>query len=129
MNGRITIKLEGVSTPLTFGMLAIEEFGKRQAIGGHGVNKMLIDLIYSGYCNEQILLGVNPELSYRDISEKLEDLILSNDPCLSDVFKCFEDSKAGSQLMGAIKKKIEPAAKPVKKKPTGSKSKNLPSES
>lgn len=127
MNGRITIRLSGVSTPLTFGMMAVEEFGNRQAIGNASWSKLMSDLIYSGYVNEEIVSGRNPTLNYREISEGVDDLSLNEDPILGQVFKCFEDSKAGSKLLGSVKKKDEALEKPKVKKPTGRKSKGLPS--
>ena len=132
-NGRITIMLMGVSTPLTFGMLAIEEFGIRQGIGSTGWAKLMTDLVYSGYCNEEIVNGRNPVLSYRDISDGVEELIIDKSPVIADVYNCFENSKAGSELMGNVKKKLEqPEVKPkaqAKRKQTGTKLKDSPSES
>ena len=125
MNGRITIMLAGVGTPLTFGMMAIEEFGNRQGVGGSGWAKLMTDLIYAGYCNEEIVNGRNPALSYRDISSGVEELIIDKSEAIGEVYKCFEASKAGSSLLDAVKKKTEKPAKeklPVKKrKPTGTK--------
>lgn len=133
MNGRITIMLGGVSTPLTFGMLAIEEFGNRQAIGHTGWTKLITDLIYSGYCNEEIVNGRSPVLTYREIAESVEELVLKVNPIITEVYKCFESSKAGSNLMGNLKKKAleDPELQKPKrtKKQTGTKSKDSLSES
>lgn len=134
MNGMITIELGGVKTPLTFGMLAIEEFGNRQSIGSTGWSKLITDLIYSGYCNEEVVNGRHPALSYRDIATSLEDLIISKDPIIAEVYKCFESSKAGAELMGGVKKKLEAESQELiktltPKKRTGTKSKGLPTES
>lgn len=116
MNGRITIALLGVNTPLTFGMMAVEEFGTRQAIGATGWAKLMTDLVYAGYCNEEILNGRNPALGYREIAEAVEDLILSKDPILGEVFDCFEKSKAGAEMLGVVKKKEdEPQQRPKAK--------------
>ncbi|RAJ28867.1 hypothetical protein [Pedobacter cryoconitis] len=121
-NGRITIELAGVRTPLTFGMLAVEEFGNRQAIGNTGWSKLITDLVYSGYCNEEVVSGRNPALTYRDIAESLDQLIIDKDTILSDVFACFENSKAGAELLGVVKKKEEPVKpKRTLKKQTGTK--------
>jgi hypothetical protein len=130
-NGMITIELGGVSTSLTFGMMAIEEFGNLQAVGGAGWAKLMTDLVYAGYCNEETLCRRAPSLSYREIAALLDDLVIDKSPILGDVFKCFENSKAGAQLLGSVKKKLEQPEKPeVKKesKRTGTKSKNLRSE-
>lgn len=128
MNGRITIKLAGVETGLTFGMLAVEEFGTRQAIGNTGWAKLMTDLVYAGYCNEEILNGINPKLTYREVADSVEELILSKDPVLQEVYKCFESSRAGADMLDSVKKKLEeedalqsPKEKPAKKraKPVG----------
>lgn len=132
MNGRITIEIGGVKTPLTFGMLAIEELSIRQAIGSSGWSKLMIDLVYSGYINEETVEGRNPALSYRDISESMDDLISTQSPVLGEIFKCFEDSKAGKHLTETVKKKLGeslPKSVATKKKRTGPKSKDLHSES
>lgn len=128
MNGRITIELTGEETGLTFGMLAVEEFGTRQAIGNTGWAKLMTDLVYAGYCNEEILNGINPKLTYRDVAAAVEDLILAKDPILQEVYKCFESSRAGADMLDSVKKKMEeedalqsPKEKPTKKtaKPLG----------
>lgn len=117
MNGRITIELAGSDTPLTFGMMAVEEFGNRQAIGSTGWAKLMTDLVYAGYCNEEILNGRNPAMDYRAIAEATEELIFAKSPVLNDVYQCFENSKAGAELLGNVKKKVEepPKVKTVKK--------------
>ncbi|TDO21884.1 hypothetical protein [Pedobacter duraquae] len=131
MNGRITIELGGVLTPLTFGMLAIEEFGNRQANGGIGWSKLITDLIYSGYCNDEIVEGYNPRKSYREIAESVGELISVRSSVLGDVYKCFEESKAGEQLVSIVKKKVEvqPEKPKQKKKRTGTTLKDSPLES
>jgi hypothetical protein len=129
-SGRITIVLGGAKFPLTFGMLAIEEFGQRQSIGPSGWTKLMTDLVYSGYVNEEIAEGRGPALTYREVSELMDDLISSKSDVLAEVFKCFEESKAGSELMGNVKKKLEesqPQEKLPSKKQTGTKSKGSPS--
>lgn len=134
MNGMITIELSGNVTPLTFGMLAIEEFGNRQAIGPSGWFKMITDLIYAGYCNEEVLNLRNPSLTYRDIAAGVDELAVKKDPILGEVFKCFSESKAGEDLLGTVKKKLEevkpePKVTQLKKKQTGTKLKNTPLQS
>jgi len=127
MNGMIVIELGGVKTTLTFGMMAIEEFGNLQAVGGTGWSKLMTDLVYAGYCNEETLCRRTPELSYRDIAGFLDDMVIDKDPVLGEVFKCFESSKAGSQLLGSVKKKLELQEKAELKKQskrTGTKLKN-----
>jgi len=106
MNGRITIELGGVNTPLTFGMMAIEELGKRQAIGAPGWAKLIVDLVYCGYCNDQILEGNSPVLSYRDIAESVSELMSNKHEVVAAIYKCFEDSKAGGELIAQVKKKL-----------------------
>jgi len=132
-NGRITIELAGVNTPLTFGMQAVEEFGKRQSIGGNGWAKLICDLVFAGYQNEEVLCERHPTLTYREIAERLDDLIISKSEVLTNVFKCFQDSKAGAELFGVVKKKEENQVpkQAVKrtKKPTGIKLNALPSVS
>lgn len=118
MNGRITIELSGDKTPLTFGMMAVEEFASRQAIGSTGWAKLMTDLVYAGYCNEEIVNGNNPAKDYRQIAEGVEELIISKSPILNDVYECFEQSKAGAELLGNVKKKEDAEPKPKAKKET-----------
>jgi len=132
MNGRITIELGGLKTPLTFGMLAIEEFGNRQANGGSGWSKLITDLIYAGYSNDEIAEGRNPSRSYRDISDDVAQLIIDKSDVLGKVYQCFEESKAGAQLVEEVKKKaveLQSEQPKPKKKRAGTKLKDLPSES
>jgi hypothetical protein len=126
MNGRITIELAGEETGLTFGMLAVEEFGTRQAIGNTGWAKLMTDLVYAGYCNEEILNGINPKLTYRDVADAVEELILSKDPILQQVYKCFESSRAGADMLDSVKKKMEEEEVSQKVKPKAAKSKAKP---
>ncbi|QIL41026.1 hypothetical protein G7074_18195 [Pedobacter sp. HDW13] len=97
-------------------MMAIEEFGNRQAIGNAGWSKLMTDLIYSGYVNDQIVEGLPPILSYREIAEGVEAMLLAKDPVLGAVYKCFEESQAGSQLMDDVKKKLMETVVPEAKK-------------
>lgn len=121
MNGRITIELGGVKTPLLFGMLAIEEFGKRRAkeTASASEAKILYDLIYSGQYNHAVVNDLEP-LSYMEVCEHVDDLIISNASCLKDVSDCFAQSKFIAKATGDVKKKeVEPVK--LTKKPTGKK--------
>jgi hypothetical protein len=116
MNGLIKITLAGKAVQLTFGMMAIEEIGNRHHEGAGGWFKMITDIVYGGYINDTFLEGKAPELSYRQIAETVEDLITEDSKVLTEVFKCFMDSKAGKTMAEAIKKKTNPPLKKEKNK-------------
>lgn len=123
MNGRITVELGGLKIALIFGMLAIEEFSRRQSIGGNGIAKISTDLVYAGYCNAEIVAGRNPAFDYGDIADMVDDEIISKGSGMEAIFKCFESSKAGASLMPLTEKKKEegPVKKKQTKRPTGTK--------
>ena len=116
MNGLIKINVAGKSLQMTFGMMAVEEIGSRQLNGTPGWCKLITDIIYGGYVNDQYLEGKAPEYSYRQISEMVDELIQTQDGQLEAVFTCFGASKAGAGLADVVKKKASEVVKVEKQK-------------
>lgn len=104
MNGIIRIVLGGKQRQLTFGMMSVEEIGNRQGLGTSGWFKLITDIIYSGYMNDCYLEGKALELSYRDISGFVDELLQTGSEELVEVFKCFSESKAGETITKGLKK-------------------------
>jgi hypothetical protein len=129
MTGKITILLGGVSTPLYFGMMAVEEFSRRQAKQGTIASdlKSIYDLVYAGYYNSRDFRELDMDKTYGDIAELVDDLVSENDQAVADIYKCFTESRFMVKVLENVKKKEPEAENP--KKPTGKKSKLLPLES
>ena len=116
------VVLSGKELVLTFGMMAAEEVASRQMKGSSGWVKLITDIVWAGYINEIYLSGNDPELDYRKVSELVDDELEGN--VLASIFDAFMDSKGGKKMLPLV----EGEDSKKKKVPTGTKSKDSPSE-
>lgn len=112
---------------LAFTMMAVEEVSNRQAKGSSGWVKMITDIVWGGYAAECYLAETVKELSYRDIAGLVDDALESD--VLAEIFNAFLESKGGKKLFESLATEETDAKKKPKKKPTGTKSKSLPTVS
>ena len=105
MNGIIDIKAGGKTYSLRFGMMSAEILGQQQLINPSTSSiKILTDLVYSGMANASYLQGETAK-SYAECAEIVEQLLEQEDGQVAEIWKVFEESKAGKKLTDAVKKK------------------------
>lgn len=107
MNGIIEINAGGKKYTLRFGMLSLEILAKQQELNpSTSAIKMLMDLVYSGLYNASILKGEQAK-SYEEVAGIVEELLDEDKGQVNEIWKCFEESKAGEKMLNGIKKKLE----------------------
>lgn len=114
MTGRITVLAGGRSISLLFGMLAVEEFSRRMESkkGTNSEAKVIYDLVYAGQLNHAIVKETEA-LSYEEVCEVVDDLIVAADPILKEISTCFSQSKFIAKATADVKK--NEVVKPTKK--------------
>ena len=93
-NGLITLQIGGKQRTLKFNMRAVEAFGEIKNAGTSVVSSS-VNLIYAGLVGACYVKQEEPDFTFEDVSEWVEDLIMSGKvDILGAADKCFSDSLA-----------------------------------
>jgi len=100
-NGYIEIELNGKPLGLRFNMYAIEQF--ETVKGNSSYSKNLTTIVYAGLLGNAFALQKEPEISFADINEWVEQQILNEDPdgALNAAAEAFINSNAYKGLTRA----------------------------
>lgn len=110
-NNTYKLTIGGEERTLKWSMYALERMDDIPAAKSDAVN--FIRLIWGGLCGAA--LTNEPGVTVHDVSDWVDELIVSDPKLLADVYKSFTDST----FYKTITKTVDDAAK--KKKPTGAK--------
>ena len=98
MNGLIYLEIAGNKIGCKFGMFAIEKLAKFEPTDS--IVKLTANTIWAGILNYNEVKGKQP-IDYGDLFDYVEELLLNKSPLISEIEKCFTESKAYKSLIAA----------------------------
>jgi hypothetical protein len=105
-DGLITLQLGGKERTLKFNMRALETLSEVKLAGDIGLSSAAV-IVYAGLIGWHYAKQTQPDFTFEDVSEWVEDIMLSEDRgVIADVNECFESSRAFKFIQENAKKKV-----------------------